>query len=295
MSKVSVSIGPESIALASDRVARAVHAQGWLTRHGVLLCHADDVPLEAGLSAEILSVESLLQGAAWQLPDSPPAQARTAALECSAWPRALRWATALRCLADADGIEVETAELKLGVAGDEVILDACRAASLLGWPLSGIVGEALPPVAAVMSRWSERRPWCELRGSDQRVLISDSTDLPARARFGRRFMDPDETAPVPETDCEFSMAGESLQVSGGTDTELRGTHEYEVAWRTNGSLTLELIVDGDWSPLPVVPFPAWSSAANREAAALYGALSYWHAVMEAAQVNLIDPLHRKED
>jgi hypothetical protein len=262
----------------------------------MLLCDATDVVLEQELSTEILSVESLLTGAAWEIAETPSPPACEVALECSAWPRALRWAAVLRCLADAGGIDAGPVEFKLSVADDEAALDACRAASLLGWSFVGVVDLPPPVVAPVMSRWSERRPWCALRlmGANGHVLITDSKTLPARARFGRRFVDPDETAPAPAT-FEFAMGEETLQIAGSTDADLRGTHEYEICWYPNGSLALDLVVDGDWTPLPAVRFGAWSSAANREAAGIYGALSYWQSVLQAAQANVIEPLHRKED
>ncbi len=231
MSTVVVSVGPDSIALASERLTRAVHAQGWCTRHGVLLCDREgrasgDGPSERDPVRGVATARCCVAA-----PGSSASPAHMAALECGRWPRALRWAAVLRCLADASGMDVDSAELKLGLDDEEAILDACRATSLLGWPLSNIAGQVPPAVAAVMSRWSERRPWCELRGADERVLIADSSSLPARARFGRCFMDPDEIAAVPVTACEFMMAGESLQVAGACDAELRGTHEYEISWR----------------------------------------------------------------
>lgn len=281
MSMTRVIIGMDSLALAQP--SNAVAARWWTTRFGVLLAAAGDEPLDAVVHADITGTASLHAGGPWEPPQSAP-HPQAAALDHPRLPRAVRWATALRAMAAALRDDVTDVTVDLQLDDPEAAVDACRAAALLGWH----VVQPQPAIAELVDCWRERRPWAPLRetaAQATRTLIADTARLPAKVRIGRRASDP-QAVDAPR----LQIGDETLRFADPLADEGAGAHEFELLWSSDGRVTLDLLIDEQWRPLPVIEHSDWRDPRNALAASVYASLAYWSAVLEAMQYQLIEPL-----
>lgn len=275
MSTTPIHIGADSLWLASP--ANAVAARWWTTRFGVLLASAGDEPLDAVAHADITGGASLHGGGSWE-PPRPAPHPRHAALEHARMPRALRWATALRALAGALRDDVSEVSFELRIDDAEGAVDACRAAALLGWH----VVQPRPAIVELIDGWRDRRPWAPLckTAQAQGTLIAETARLPAKVRLGSAL----------GVASGLRIGDETLAFAEPGDIDDAGTREFELLWSADGRVTLDLLIDEQWRPLPPIEHAGWRDPRNALAASAYASLAYWSKVLAAMQCQWIEPL-----
>lgn len=243
----------------------------------------------ASNSKERVACIDMARSAAWsERPQQPGVEALS--LEHRTLPRALLWSAAIRGAIEAHRADAFVAhEVEVAPDLDEAgAADAVRACAMSGLMVASLNGGELPEPLAAVVQWQGRRPWAELRTATGETLIAAHARLPASARFGRRYVSHADAVGAPTLN--LLLGDEGFVVELDDLGEFLGQQEYELVWGADGTLALDLLVDGSWRPLPQVVLHAAPDGANHAVSQVFRQLSEWREVGALVQVRLLETL-----
>jgi hypothetical protein len=282
MSALQIRVGADQLELHTGRTVRRVCRQLLRARHGYLALAPSDLVYNDLDHLEVIGRLHVNNGRPWA---SAPAATDDVPV------RAAIWALLLRVLLQDAAVgadEAMQAQLQVDQPEDgAAILDVCRACALVGLDAVSVNDQPLLPQVEIVRRWRARRPWAALAvaGTVPGVAIRRDTPLPAKVRVGRRFVAPD--TPAESLSIQLSVGEDRFDIALHDLDEFAGTQELEICWHADGALTVDLVIDGQWRPLPPSTAGEWQSDSGRQAAGEYAALSGCHAWLACVPVQLL--------
>jgi hypothetical protein len=287
----SIGFNSLSITVVGRDRRMAVSQTALRTRFGLIAPDAGfDLEKETWVQCEdIVGRIGMINAGAWvQRPQQEDVKALV--LKPEALPRAVLWSTIVRTCVDALRLD-DTENVDVLVDGeldDAGVDDAMRACALAELTIATINGGSIASNHPVF-RWQQRKPWTTLQLAESgETLIAEEMRLPATVRFGKRYVSYGIDAATQTLRIKISDA--TLTVQTMDSAEFLGQQEFEVVWDVDGRISLNLLIDGAWRPIPEIVISDALDDTNGAALQEYRRLASWNQVCALMQVHLLENL-----